>query len=101
MDIIPNTSNVAHLSLYNALIIIYNSQSKMNYFTISSRNQALDFSFIIEEPPPNPSDFRFVMKKSLYKHFYTKTSNSAIFDVENGPYTVFPTNQFLRVAITK
>lgn len=62
MNIIPDASNVARLSLYNDLIIVYNYLSKMKNFTIFSYNQALDFSFIIEEPPPNPSDFRFIMK---------------------------------------
>ena len=43
----------------------------------------------IEKPTPDSSDFRFIMKKSLYKHFYTKTPNSVTFDVENGHHTPF------------
>ena len=64
----------------------------MNNFILFSSNQSLDFSFIIGEFPPTPSDFGFIMKKSLSNLFYTKTPDSAIFDVENGSYIVFPTN---------
>ena len=61
----------------------------MNNFMFLKPSQALHFRFIIEKPTPDSSDFRFIMKKSLYKHFYTKTPNSATFDVENGHHTVF------------
>ena len=51
------------------------------------------------EPHPNPSDFRFIMKKSLYKRFYTKTPNSATFDVENGHHSPFSCHSKFRLAI--
>lgn len=62
MDIIPDTKNITFFSLYNDLIIVYNYLSKMENFILLSGSQALDFSFIIETTPPNPSDFRFIMK---------------------------------------
>ena len=64
-----------------------------------SPSQTPRFHFIIGSPPPVPSDFCFIMKKSLYKRFYTKIPNSATFDVKNGHYTVFLTNYFFRLAI--
>ena len=39
------------------------------------------------------------MKKSLYKRFYTKTPNSATFDVENGHHSPFSCHSKFRLAI--
>ena len=64
----------------------------MNNFTILKPSQTLDFSFIIGNYPPDPSDFRFIMKKSLYNCFYTKTLFQAHFYVFPGHHTVFLTN---------
>ena len=64
-------------------------------------SQASHFRFIIGEPPPDPSDFRFIMKKSLYKRFYTKTPNSATFDVENGHHSPFSCHSKFRLAIPR
>ena len=61
------------LLLYNDLIILRWLVSKMNNY--------------ISLPANDVPHFRFIIKKSLYKRFYTKTPNSAIFDVENGHHT--------------
>ena len=71
----------------------------MNNFMFLKPNQAPHFHFIIRKPPPDPSDFRLIMKKSLYKRFYTKTPNSATFDVENGHHSPFSCHSKFRLAI--
>ena len=92
MNIIPDASNVARLLLYNDLIIICVHLSKMKNFMFLKPSQTLYFRFIIGRTPPNPSDFRFIMKKSLYNRFYTKTLFQAHFYVFPGHHTVFLTN---------
>ena len=80
------------LSLYNEIITVCVHLSKMNNFIFLTANDAPYFRFIIGSPPPAPSDFRFIMKKSLYKRFYTKTPFPAHFHVFPGHHTAFLTN---------
>ena len=99
MDIIPDASNVARLSLYNEIITVCVHLSKMKKFHYSQAQSVSPLSLYNRQPPPDPSDFCFIMKKSLYKRFYTKTPNSATFDVENGHHSPFSCHSKFRLAI--
>lgn len=82
-------------ALYNEIttVCIY-------YPSIQNENSQFQSGFQLSlynrQPPSSPSDFCFIMKKLLYKRFYTKTSNSTTFDVWNAPHTVLLCHQKFR-----